>query len=308
MSISSGDVVCVLPTCHCRLYPAATVFGAPGTSHPIHTGFVQLAQQRQNQDSICKCRFVSRLHNISGFEDCWGIAAKFELEDLFQLVISSSCCDEPLKQQLWIALYCFIVDFGSWCTECGSLVFFLKPCCNTLCCAIDVKIFFATSFAVSTFTPMTALIPVAMLRKLQLSLNMFRDSRNCNSSHESVIYFPCLAVAKSLCCSFILYYIPVSCCIALFTSAQTGCAIKQTRRWVSVMPRPLVKPPLRMRTYSMTKSGGKSCPEPIWYAYSVEPLIELSGNLWMGFMKHMHLLQVCTCMHFVYKLCPEAAK
>ena len=30
----------------CRLYPAATVFGAPGTRHPIHTGFVQLAQQR----------------------------------------------------------------------------------------------------------------------------------------------------------------------------------------------------------------------------------------------------------------------
>ena len=115
MSISSGDVVCVLPTyVHCRLYPAATVFGAPGTRHPIHTGFVQLARQvfrHQNQDSICKCMFVSRPHNISGFEDCWGIAAKFELEDIFQLIIPSSCCDEPLKQQLWIDLYCFIVDF-----------------------------------------------------------------------------------------------------------------------------------------------------------------------------------------------------
>ena len=106
---------------------------------------------------------------------------------------------------------------------------------------------------------MPALIPVAMLHNLQLSLNEFRDSRNSNSSHESVIYFPCLVVVKSLYCSCLLYYTPVSCCIALFTSAQTVCAINQTRRWVSVMPRHLVKPPLvfilRMRTCSMTKSG-----------------------------------------------------
>ena len=80
--------------------------------------------RHQRPGSICKCRFVSRPHNISGFEDCWGIAAKFELEDLFQLVIPSSCCDEPLKQQLWIDLYCFILDFDSRCTECDSLVFF----------------------------------------------------------------------------------------------------------------------------------------------------------------------------------------
>ena len=139
--------------------------------------------------------------------------------------------------------------------------FFLKLCCNAFCCAIDVKIFSPTSFAVSTFTLMPALVPVAMLRKLQLSLNGFRDSRNYNSSHESAIYFPCLALpwstlcAAHLCCTVH----PVSCSIALFTSAQTGCAINQTRRWVSVIPRPLVKPPLvfmlRMRTSSMTRSG-----------------------------------------------------
>ena len=34
--------------------------------------------------SICKSRFDSRPHNIAGFEDCWGIAAKFELEDLVE--------------------------------------------------------------------------------------------------------------------------------------------------------------------------------------------------------------------------------
>ena len=109
-------------------------------------------------------------------------------------------------------------------------------CCDTFCCAIDVNVFSPTSFAVSTFT----LIPALILRKRQLLLNGFRDSRNSNSSHESVIYFPCLAVVKSLCRSLVLYCTPVSCCIALFTSAQTGCAINQTRRWVSVMPRPLV--------------------------------------------------------------------
>ena len=143
--------------------------------------------------------------------------------------------------------------------------FFLKLCCNTFCCAIDVKIFSPTSFAVSTFTLIPALNPVAMLCKLLLSLTGFRYSRNCNISHESVIYFPCLAVVKSLCCSLVLYCTQISCCIALFTSAQTGCAINQTRRWVSVMPRPLVKPPLvfmlRMRTCSMTRSG-KVLPRP----------------------------------------------
>ena len=38
--------LCTVDICHCRLYPAATVFGAPGTRHPIHTGFVQLPQHR----------------------------------------------------------------------------------------------------------------------------------------------------------------------------------------------------------------------------------------------------------------------
>ena len=61
-----------------------------------------------------------------------------------------------------------------------------------------------------------------------------------------------------LCCSLVLYCVPVSFGIALFTSAQTGCAINQTRRWVSVMSEPLVKLPpvfvLRVRTCSMTRS------------------------------------------------------
>ena len=75
-----------------RLYPAATVFGEPGTRHPIHTilalsSWPNNVFRHQRTESICKCRFVSRHHNISGFEDCWGIAAKFELEDLFQLVV-----------------------------------------------------------------------------------------------------------------------------------------------------------------------------------------------------------------------------
>ena len=160
------------------------------------------------------------------------------MEDLFQLVIPSSCCDEPLKQLLWIDLYCFIVDFDSRCTECDRLVFFLvKLCCNTFCCAIDVNIFSPTSYAVFTFTLIPAFIPVAMLRKLQLTLNGFQDSRNSNSSH--VISFPCLALVEYLCCSLMLYCTPVS--------------------WVSVMQRPLVKPTLvfmlRMRTCSMTRSG-----------------------------------------------------
>ena len=124
--------------------------------------------------------------------------------------------------------------------------FYLKLCCNTFCCAIDITIFSPTSFA-STCTLIPALITVAMLRKRQLSQNGFQDSRNTNISHESVIYFPCLGVIKYLCCSLVLYCTPVSCCIALFTSGQTACAINHTRRWVSVMPRPLVKPLLVFR-------------------------------------------------------------
>ena len=104
---------------------------------------------------------------------------------------------EFLKQHLWIDLYCFIVDFDSLYTECDSLVFFfLKLCCNTFCFVIDVNIFSPTYFALPTFTLMSALIPVEMLRKLQLSPNGFRDSRNSNSSHESAKYFPCHAVVK----------------------------------------------------------------------------------------------------------------
>ena len=42
--------------------------------------------------------------------------------------------------------------------------FFLKLCCNTFCCSVDDKIFSPTSFAVSTFPLIPALIPLAMLR------------------------------------------------------------------------------------------------------------------------------------------------
>ena len=76
-----------------------------------------------------------------------------------------------------------------------------------------------TYFAVSTFT-LLALSPVTMLHKRQLSLNGVRNSRNFNSSHESAISFPCLAVVKSLCCPLVLYCTPVSCSIALYLSAN----------------------------------------------------------------------------------------
>ena len=89
------------------------------------------------------------------------------------------------------------------------MVFFLKLCCSTCCSVIDVNIPSPTYFAVSTFT-LLALIPVTMLHKLQLSLNGVRDSRNFNSSQESAIYFPSLAVVKSLCCPLVLYCTLVS--------------------------------------------------------------------------------------------------
>ena len=95
------------------------------------------------------------------------------------------------------------------------MVFFLKLCCYTFCCVIDVNILSSTYFSVSTFTLLPALIPVTMLRKLQLSLNEIRDSRNFNSSHASAIYFPCLAVVKSLCYPLVLYCTPVHCIIYL---------------------------------------------------------------------------------------------
>ena len=130
--------------------------------------------------------------------------------------------------------------------------FFLKLCYSTFYCATDDNIFSSTSFALSTFTLLPSLIPVAMLLKRQLSLNGFRDSRNSNSSHASAISFPALPWS-SLCtaqCSRVLYCTAVSCCIALFTSAQTGCDIIQTRRWVSATPRPLTKPALVFLLYN----------------------------------------------------------
>ena len=129
MSISSGDVVCILPTyviVGCTPLSRYSVHQGPAIQYILALSSWLNNVFRHLNQSICKCLFVSRPHNISDFEDCWGIAAKFELEDLFQLVIPSSCFDEPLKQQLWIDLYCFIVDFDSWGAECDSFVFFLE--------------------------------------------------------------------------------------------------------------------------------------------------------------------------------------
>ena len=125
MSISSCEVVCVQITyiiVGCTPLPRCSVHQGPAIQYILAlSSWPNNVFRHQRPDNICKCRFDSRPHNISGFDDCWGIATKFELEDLFQLVIPSYCCDEPLKQQLWIDLYCFIVDFDSRCTECDSL-------------------------------------------------------------------------------------------------------------------------------------------------------------------------------------------
>ena len=94
----------------CTPLPRYSVHQGPAIQYILAlSSWLNNVFRHQNPDSICKCMFVSRPHNLSGFEDCWGIAAKFDLEDLFLLVIPSSCCDQPLKQQLWIHLYCFIV-------------------------------------------------------------------------------------------------------------------------------------------------------------------------------------------------------
>ena len=202
MSISSCDVVCVQSTNEivgCTPLPRYSVHQEPASQYILALfSWPNNVFRHQRPDSICKCRFVSRSNIISGFEECWVVAAKFELEVLFQLVIPSSCCDEPLKQQLWIDLYCFIVDFDSRCTEYDSLAFFLKLCYNTFCCAIDVKIFSPTSFAVSTFTPIPALIPVAMLRKLQLSLKGF-EIQETLIVHTSLSYHSLALPWSSLC-------------------------------------------------------------------------------------------------------------
>ena len=66
------------------------------------------------------------------------IAAMFKFEDLFQLVIPSSCCDEPLKQHVWVHLKWFIVDsdstFAAPLTSISSLLLILRcprlPCCQ----------------------------------------------------------------------------------------------------------------------------------------------------------------------------------
>ena len=288
--LSYGDVVCVLPT-------NVILFCTPLPRYSVHqSGFVQLAQQRLQVSkpiySIYKCRFVSRPHNTSSFKDYWGIAAKFELEALFQLVIPSSCCDEHLTQQLRVDLYCFIVDFDSWCTRVWQLGieavlqhFLLRHWRQYLLSYFycGVHVYTAGSIDSCRNASHTAVV----------NWMSFEIHESSNSSHESVMSFPCLAVVKSLCCWLVFYCTSVSCCIALFTSAQTGCDINQTMLWASVMPRPLAKHCLHAPHDDLLndKIRGKSCLEPIWSAYNVEPLIEVSGNLW-GFMKLMYLLQV----------------
>ena len=224
-------------------------------------------------------RFVSRPHNIIVSKIAGRyIAATFELEDLFQLVIPSSCCDEPLKQQLWVYLYRFIVDSDSWCTllSVTAWVFVLKLCYNTFCCAINVNIFSLTYFEVSTFIRLPALIPVAMLRKMQLSLNGFLDSRNSNSSHEPAI------TSKLQHC--IIY---ISANLERHQPDEELCFGHAT---TSGYTSTCLHAPHDVLLNDKTR--GKFCPEPIWSAYNVEALVEVSGKLWMGLIKFMYLLQV----------------
>ena len=96
MSTFSGDVLCVLPTCvivGCIPLPRYSVCHRAAIQYiPALSSWPNNVSRYQSPDSICKCRFASRHHNTSGFEDCWGVAAKFEWGDIFQQVIPSSCC------------------------------------------------------------------------------------------------------------------------------------------------------------------------------------------------------------------------
>ena len=299
--------LCTAYICHCRLYPAATVFGAPGTRHPIHTAFVQLAPKtslciRQNPDSICKCMFVSRPRNISGFEDCWGIGAIFELEDLFKLVIPSSCCGEPLKQQLWVDLYRLIVDSDIWCRWVWQPGIFPRSC--------------VASFLAEPLTSRSSLLLSLRCPRLPYCQHWFLSQcfANCSS------HWMCFEIQETIIVHMSLSYISLALLWSSLYAAHLCCTVHQ---WAAALHHlPQRKPGvtstrrgdgfrschvicLNIHLSSCSARGpaqwqdqGKSCPYPILSTYNVEPLVEVSGNLWMGFMKLMYLLQV-------HKLCPR---
>ena len=147
MSISSCDVVCVKSTYFivgCTPLPRYSVHQGPAIQY-----ILDLSSWPNNVLGI-NAQIASASAGLLAGRRLLGVAQTFEWEDLFQLVIPSSCCDEPLKQQLWHCGSICVVSLLTLTADVLSVTpwsCFLKLCCNTFCCAIDVKIFSPTSFA-----------------------------------------------------------------------------------------------------------------------------------------------------------------
>ena len=75
----------------------------------------------------------------------------------------------------------------------------------------------------------------------QKRFHYWRQLRTVSVSFQS---WACLALVMSLFCSPVLELTPMSSCIAMLTSAQAGMDSSHIKRCCSVIPHPLVKPPL----------------------------------------------------------------
>ena len=97
-----------------------------------------------------------------------------------------------------------------------------------------------------------------------------------------------LVLPISLFCSPVLYFTPVSSCIALLVSEQAGMDKSDVNHCCSVIPLPLVNPPmvfiLLMSTCSIIISG-QSSPSSTTYSGDMETLSEITVHIWIVLFK-----------------------
>ena len=76
-------------------------------------------------------------------------------------------------------------------------------------------------------------------QQTDLFQTLWEEGCECLSCHAVANYVP-----VSMFCSLVLYLAPLNYSIALFTSAHAGIASNHVRSCFSVIPLPLVRPPL----------------------------------------------------------------
>ena len=152
-----------------------------------------------------------------------------------------------------------LTEYFDWSVVTWSLR--LNVYCATGMPVIESIIFCPISFARHTSTSPVALTLVMMFLRDVLSANEFLSDIVRSRVWVSIMSRRCRDLRVSLFWPLVLYLAPLNSCIAVFTSAHAGIASNHVRCCCSVIPLPLVRPPLifmlRISTCSIIRSVDK---------------------------------------------------